>query len=66
MSQRTESVEVLVIGGVVIGSFDGVAQRTPVDLDALIYSVCGRLLRDLTAEERTIYGIDDKQATCRN
>ena len=50
---------------VVIGSFDGVAQRTPVDLDALIHSVCGRLLRDLTAEERTIYGIDDNEATCQ-
>jgi WD40 repeat protein len=52
-------------GNVVIGSFDGMAQRTPVDLDALIHSVCGRLLRDLTAEERTIYGIDDNEATCQ-
>ena len=40
---------------VVIGSFDGVAQQTPVVLDDLIQSVCGRLLRDLTDEERTIY-----------
>jgi len=40
----------------VIGSFDGVAQQTPTDLNDLIRAVCARLLRDLTDEERTIYG----------
>lgn len=50
---------------VVVGSFDGVAQRTPTDLDDLIHSVCGRLLRDLTDEERTIYGIANTEPTCQ-
>lgn len=49
---------------VVIGSFDGVAQQTPTDLNDLIHEVCGRLLRDLTDEERTIYGIAAHHSTC--
>lgn len=49
---------------VVIGSFDGVAQRTPAVLNVLIQSVCGRLLRDLTDEERTIYGITNRTPSC--
>jgi len=48
----------------VIGSFDGVAQQTPTDLNDLIRAVCGRLLRDLTDEERTIYGIAKGAPTC--
>lgn len=49
---------------VVVGSFDGVAQQTPTDLNDLIRAVCGRLLRDLTDEERTIYGISAHHSTC--
>ena len=48
----------------VIGSFDGVAQQTPTDLNDLIHSVCARLLRELTDEERTIYGIAKGAPTC--
>ncbi len=49
---------------VAIGSYDGFVQLTPIDRDALLSSVCERLRRDLTDEERTIYGIADQQATC--
>jgi WD40 repeat protein len=50
---------------IVIGSFDGVAQQTPTDLDDLIYAICTRLLRDLTGEERTIYGITNPTPPCQ-
>ncbi len=49
---------------IAIGSYDGVAQITPTDLPALMQSVCGRLLRDFTKEERTVYGITDQEPTC--
>jgi len=49
---------------VLVGSFDGVAQATPVDLEQLVRSVCARVLRDLTDEERVTYGITDAGPTC--
>lgn len=42
----------------------GVVQRMEPTLDDLIHAVCGRLLRDLADEERTIYGIAKGAPTC--
>jgi WD40 repeat protein len=49
---------------VLIGSSDGTGQLADVQLDTLIHSVCSRLLRDFTDDERTIYSIQDKNPTC--
>src|SRR6266498_2030871 len=49
---------------VVVGSFDGTAQMTYVDLTMLVQDVCSRLLRDFTDSERAVYSINDRAATC--
>jgi WD40 repeat protein len=49
---------------VAVASFDGSVQLTPTDAGALIDSVCHRLLRDLTSDERAIYGISGDRPTC--
>ena len=50
---------------IAIGSYDGAIQLTPTSGAALIGEVCSRLRRDLTADERSIYGITDQTATCQ-
>ncbi|MBL8098201.1 MAG: hypothetical protein JNK81_03420, partial [Anaerolineales bacterium] len=50
---------------IVIGSFNGYGQITPVDLQELIDTTCSRLLRDLTDSERMVYGIENKEAICQ-
>ena len=37
--------------------------RLPVTIDSLIEEMCGRVLRDLTGEERDIYNVDESP-TC--
>jgi WD40 repeat protein len=49
---------------VAVGSFDGVTQLTDVDVDTLVQSVCARVLRDFTADERAVYSIKDATPTC--
>ncbi len=49
---------------VAVASFDGFVQLTPTDAGALIDSVCNRLRRDLTSDERGIYGISADRPTC--
>jgi WD40 repeat protein/DNA-binding SARP family transcriptional activator len=49
---------------VAIGSYDGFIQLAPTDRDALLGSVCGRLQRDLSEAERSIYGVTDQRPTC--
>lgn len=49
---------------VLVASSDGTAQLADVKLETLIQSVCSRLLRDFTTDERAIYSIKDKNPTC--
>ena len=49
---------------VAIGSYDGTTQLALTDVGTLMESVCERLLRDFTPEERVIYGITDERPTC--
>jgi WD40 repeat protein len=49
---------------VAVGSFDGVTQLTDVDVHTLVQSVCARVLRDVTADERALYSIKDATPTC--
>jgi WD40 repeat protein len=49
---------------VAVASFDGSVQFTPADAGGLLTSVCDRLVRDLTSDERAIYGIPGDRPTC--
>jgi len=49
---------------IALGGDNGSVVVTPLTIDALEAEVCGRLLRDLTAQERTDYGIDGTAPTC--
>ncbi len=49
---------------VAIADSDGAVQLATLDLDELIQSVCGRVLRDFTPEERIVYSIEGDQPTC--
>ena len=49
---------------VITSSDDGTARIWDVDLRDAIRSLCGRLLRDFTPEERAAYGISDAGPTC--
>ena len=42
---------------------DGIIHRQPLTIDDLIETVCNTLQRDLTLEQRTVYGLDDT-STC--
>jgi len=50
---------------VAIGSYDGFVQLAAVDRGVLVSSVCERLRRDLDPAERTIYGIEGQEPTCK-
>jgi WD40 repeat protein/transcriptional regulator with XRE-family HTH domain len=49
---------------VLTGSSDGTIRLWIVDYHQLLEDLCSRLLRDLTADERTQYNITDTTATC--
>lgn len=49
---------------VVTASWDGTFRLWYTDIHSTIKLLCGRLLRDLTAEERAQYGITGEGATC--
>ncbi|MEP7157998.1 MAG: adenylate/guanylate cyclase domain-containing protein [Chloroflexota bacterium] len=49
---------------VALGSADGAVIVTPTSIDELAQNVCARLSRDLTAEERTAYGIEATESPC--
>ena len=49
---------------VIVGSSDGTAQLTPTDLQTLVAEVCGRVLRDLSADEGTVYAVPETTPTC--
>lgn len=42
---------------IALSSFDGSTQRTPADLADMVHSVCRRMLRSITTEERLLYSI---------
>jgi WD40 repeat protein len=47
-----------------IGGSDGTIIVASLKLEDLEADVCHRVLRDLTADERTLYGVEDTKATC--
>ena len=49
---------------VLIGGSGQFAQRWDTDYQTLMDSVCGRVLRDFSEEERERYSIKDQQPTC--
>ncbi len=49
---------------VVVGGSKQIAQLWDVDYQALVDSVCARVLRDFTDKERDQYEIRDQQPTC--
>ena len=49
---------------VLTGSADKTARLWDVDYHELVHSVCGRLLRDFTDDERAQYGISNDGPTC--
>jgi WD40 repeat protein len=49
---------------VLIGGSTQTAQLWDTDYHTLVDSVCARVLRDFTDEERAQYGLDDKAPTC--
>jgi hypothetical protein len=49
---------------VLTGGLDGIAKLSYVSLTAAIDDLCGRLQRDLTADERVQLGIPAGEATC--
>jgi WD40 repeat protein/transcriptional regulator with XRE-family HTH domain len=51
---------------VLTGSSDGTIRLWIVDYHKLLEDLCSRLLRDLTADERTQYNIMDNTPTCRS
>ena len=50
---------------VALGSTDGSVVVAPTSLEQLAESVCARLGRDLTPDERSAYGIEEQDPTCR-
>ncbi len=48
----------------IIGSDDDVARMWDIDLERTVNTLCNRLLRDFTPEERSRYGIPDDGPTC--
>jgi WD40 repeat protein len=50
---------------VLLAGSDRVARLWDTDYQTLVNSVCARLLRDFTDEERAQYLINDQQPTCR-
>lgn len=51
---------------VLIGSSDGKVYITPTRIEELVQSVCRRVLRDLTADERVQYIVRSEAPTCTN
>jgi WD40 repeat protein len=49
---------------VLIGGADKVARLWDIDYQVLMDSVCARVLRDFTDQEREQYGLNDQQPTC--
>jgi WD40 repeat protein len=49
---------------VAIGGSDGTVMVAPLRLEDLEAAVCSRVLRDLTADERKLYGVEGTAATC--
>ncbi len=49
---------------VAVASSDGTVEFSDVDLEVLVGSVCSRVLRDFTGEERTVYSVGDSTPTC--
>jgi WD40 repeat protein/transcriptional regulator with XRE-family HTH domain len=49
---------------VLIAGSDKVAHLWDADYHKLVASVCARVLRDFTAKERELYGLNDQQPTC--
>jgi WD40 repeat protein len=51
---------------ILTGSYDGTVRMWDVDVQDSIRTVCRRLVRDLTEDERVQYGIADETPTCPN